>query len=100
MLGKPSNFPTTSLTPRSIELLQEWQRRQAMADHLNPWAESCGFIPARHHRLINATLEAVERGELRRVMFKAPPSSAKSTYITVLFPPHFLQRRPGSSVLC
>ncbi len=43
---------------------------------------------------------ALERGEgKRKVMFLLPPGSAKSTYASILFPPWFLMRNPGMSVL-
>lgn len=44
-------------------------------------------------------LEAVERGEVDRLMVLMPPGSAKSTYASVLFPPWFMGRNPEMSVL-
>ena len=47
-------------------------------------------VPAVHHRLINRTLERVERREITRCMFFMPPGSAKSTYASVVFPTWFM----------
>jgi hypothetical protein len=57
------------------------------------WAQLCGFEPAKHHRLLIEKLEAVARGEIRRLMVFMPPGSAKSTYSSQLFPPWFLADR-------
>lgn len=58
-----------------------------------------GFQPAEHHRLLIRYLEAVERGEIQRLMVLMPPGSAKSTYTSVIFPPWFIGRNPRCSVL-
>lgn len=46
-----------------------------------------------------AELEAVERGEVERLMVLMPPGSAKSTYASILFPPWFMGRNDSASVL-
>lgn len=48
--------------------------------------------PAAHHRVLIETLEAVERGDIRRLMVFMPPGSAKSTYASVVFPVWFMGR--------
>ena len=58
------------------------------------------YIPAAHHRLIIEKLEAVERGEIKRLMILAPPGSAKSTYASTLYPAWFLGRHPEKSLIC
>jgi len=58
-----------------------------------------GFVPARHHLLLIGHLEAVERGDIERLMVLMPPGSAKSTYASVLFPPWFMGRNLGAAVL-
>jgi len=55
--------------------------------------------PARHHRLLLSRLEALERGEITRLMIFMPPGSAKSTYASILFPPWFLGRNAQRSVI-
>ena len=58
-----------------------------------------GYTPAAHHRLLIGYLEALERGEIERLMVLMPPGSAKSTYASVLFPPWFMGRNPSAAVL-
>ncbi len=57
------------------------------------------YIPAEHHRLLIEKLEAVERGEIKRLMVFMPPGSAKSTYCSVLFPAWYLGRHPTHCVI-
>jgi predicted phage terminase large subunit-like protein len=58
-----------------------------------------GFVPAKHHLLLIEHLEAVEKGEIDRLMVLMPPGSAKSTYASVLFPPWFMGRNPKASLI-
>jgi predicted phage terminase large subunit-like protein len=55
--------------------------------------------PARHHEFIISKLEAVARGEIKRLMLFLPPGSAKSTYASVLFPPWFMGNHPALPVI-
>jgi len=74
-------------------------KRKAVRRDLNAWCRHCGFEPAQHHRLLNETLQDVVAGRVRNVMFLLPPGSAKSTYISVLFPPWFLRQKPTATIL-
>lgn len=60
---------------------------------------SPGTVPARHHRLLIDQLEAVERGEIKRLMVLMPPGHAKSTYASVLFPAWWVGKNPHQSML-
>ncbi len=42
-----------------------------------------GQRPAAHHRLLIQELQAVARGDVKRLMVCMPPGSAKSTYASV-----------------
>jgi predicted phage terminase large subunit-like protein len=55
--------------------------------------------PASHHQLLIGKLEAMARGETKRLMFFLPPGSAKSTYGSMLFPPWYMGNHPGASVI-
>ena len=55
--------------------------------------------PARHHELLIDRLEAIERGDITRLMVLMPPGSAKSTYVSTLFPPWYLARHPDHAVV-
>jgi predicted phage terminase large subunit-like protein len=58
-----------------------------------------GLRPAAHHRLLIAELEAVARGENDRLAVFMPPGSAKSTFVSDLFPPWYLAGGPGRSII-
>lgn len=55
--------------------------------------------PAAHHRLLCRKLEAVERGEIKRLMVFMPPGSAKSHYANVMFSAWFMGRNPEKMLL-
>ena len=52
-----------------------------------------------HHRFIIDKIEAVTRGDIKRLMLLLPPGAAKSTYVSVLFPPWFLAQRSDQTIL-
>lgn len=54
---------------------------------------------AAHHRVLIEKLEAVERGDIRRLMVFMPPGSAKSTYASVVFPVWFMGRKKRRNVI-
>src|SRR5438132_8998696 len=80
---------------------QELLRRRAARRSLIQFIEylDIGIVPAAHHRLLIAQLEALERGEIERLMVLMPPGSAKSTYVSMLFPPWFMGRHPEAALL-
>lgn len=73
--------------------------RRKIRASFTEWVKHCGFTPAAHHRLLIEKLEAVARGEIKRLAVFMPPGSAKSTYASVLFPPWLLQAKRGWNVL-
>ncbi len=58
-----------------------------------------GHKPARHHLLLIDKLEAVERGDIRRLMVFMPPGSAKSTYVSHAFPAWCFGRDPKRQII-
>ena len=68
---------------------------------LSTWATTAlaPLVPAVHHVRLLAELERLEAGETDRLMVLMPPGSAKSTYVSVLFPAWWLHRRPGNAVI-
>jgi predicted phage terminase large subunit-like protein len=58
-----------------------------------------GFRPAQHHQVLIDHLEAVERGEIPRLMVCLPPGAAKSTYCSWLFPAWYIGKHPERSIL-
>ena len=83
------------------EAAAELLARRRARGSLESWIEyrDAGYKPARHHRLLIKHLEAVERGEITRLMVCMPPGSAKSTYSSVEFPPWFIGRNPGLNTI-
>src|SRR5437867_35474 len=73
--------------------------RRAARHSLDGWARWNDFEPALHHRLLNQKLEAVVRGEIKKLAVFMPPGSGKSCYASVLFPPWYLAQRSGGSIL-
>ena len=53
-----------------------------------------GYRAAPHHRLIARHLEAVERGDVTRLMICMPPRSGKSLLVSENFPAWYLGRNP------
>lgn len=58
-----------------------------------------GYRPAQHHRRIAAALEAVERGEIKRLMIFMPPRHGKSMLVSENFPPWYMGRHPDHYVI-
>jgi len=58
-----------------------------------------GESPASHHRRLCIELEAVARGEVTRLMVLAPPGSAKTTYVSRLFPAWYFATRPHTNII-
>src|SRR5207248_2322735 len=53
-----------------------------------------------HIQLLIEKLEAVERGELRRLIVCLPPRHGKSLVTSINFPAWYLGRHPDRSVIC
>lgn len=86
-------------TPQQVHAAKILLERRRVRSDLNKWAGHCGFTPAHHHRVINRELEAVEKGENKNLIICTPPGSAKSTYTSKLFPPVYIGRKAGRSIL-
>ena len=57
------------------------------------------FELAPHNKLIIQNLEAVERGEINRLMIFMPPRHGKSLLTTMIFPGWYLGRHPERNVI-
>lgn len=79
------------------ELLSRRKARNgliAFSAYTNP-----AYIAAPHHELIAAKLEAVERGEIKRLMITMPPRHGKSELASRRFPAWFIGRNPGKQII-
>lgn len=57
------------------------------------------YQTAHHHRLIARKLEAVERGDIKRLMIFMPPRHGKSMLASEFFPAWYLGRNPDKYVI-
>lgn len=90
------NLPV-SRQAAATELLARRRAREgllAFTGYTNP-----AYVAAPHHKLIAEKLEAVERGEIRRLMICMPPRHGKSELASRRFPAWFLGRNPGKQVI-
>src|ERR1700704_6177202 len=76
-------------------LLQRRTVRRSLAE----WGRYKGFEPAPHHQLIIREIEAFLASDDEVLLLFAPPGSAKSTWVSILFPSHYLARFPRNSIL-
>ncbi|MEZ2132706.1 MULTISPECIES: phage terminase large subunit [unclassified Sinorhizobium] len=58
-----------------------------------------GYRDAHHHRLIARHLEAVERGDIKRLMITMPPRHGKSMLASEFFPAWYIGRNPDHYVV-
>ncbi|MCP5086479.1 MAG: phage terminase large subunit [Rhodobacteraceae bacterium] len=79
----------------------ELLRRMDATEQLIPFTEYTLpiYLPADHHRLIAKRLEAIERGEIDRLMIFMPPRHGKSELGSRRFPAWYLGRNPDKSVI-
>jgi predicted phage terminase large subunit-like protein len=90
-------------TPLFVPSEDEARARHAAGPSLGllEWAKLAlePLVPATHHLRLLAELERLETGATDRLMVLMPPGSAKSTYVSVLFPAWWLHRRCGSAII-
>ena len=82
------------------EELTAMERAQA-ADSLIAFTMATypGYLPAAHHRRIVEVLEAVERGDIKRLILEMPPRHGKSELASKRFPAWYLGRHPGAQII-
>src|SRR5438552_3669328 len=98
----PTNSsPTSPLLERLLRDYEELLARNQAQQSLRAYIDylEVGFRPARHHQLLIECLEAVARGEIPRLMVCMPPGSAKSTYVSCLFPAWYIGQNPVRSII-
>lgn len=74
---------------------------QQASEHFLPFIELINprFVRSRHHEIIAEHLEAVERGEIKRLMVFMPPRASKSFMISEYYPAWFMGRNSTKQVL-
>ncbi len=75
--------------------------RQLIRESLLNFA--CHMVPQYkinwHHRVVARHLEAVERGEIKRLIITQPPRHGKSMLVSELFPAWYMGRNPQDNVI-
>lgn len=81
--------------------LQELQARENARNHLIDFTTYTmpTYKVGPHHRLICEKLEAVERGEIDRLVIDTPPRHGKSELTTKRFPAWFMGRNPTKQII-
>ena len=94
--------PPESPGDRQLRLaMEELSLRERGAAHVAEYAvQAVEVIPALHHRLICTTLEEGILGDLwDDLLITMPPGSAKSTYVSHVFPAWYLGRFPTHNLI-
>ncbi len=71
-------------------------RSNLLAYAVGQWS---GYRPAPHHKLLAENLEAVERGEIKRLIVTMPPRHGKSMLTSEYFPAWYEGRNPERSII-
>ena len=79
------------------ELLRRRAARRSLIDFTEYTLPT--YQPATHHRLIAEKLEAIERGDIDRLMINMPPRHGKSELGSRRFPAWFLGRNPKATIM-
>ncbi len=80
----------------TLDEIREEKARRSLDDFTRRMLD---LEPATHHRFVNRKLEAVARGENRRLMLFEPPGHAKSTYASLLFPAQYRGLNPSKNIV-
>jgi hypothetical protein len=85
---------------RTLWQLQARRAREAARESLAAYMQYVFELePAPHHRLLIEALEAVERGDVTRLLAIYPPGHAKSTIVSIIFPTWYIGRHPKHSLV-
>jgi predicted phage terminase large subunit-like protein len=96
-----AGLPELNFTLSPSQAATELLRRELAAEGLIDFTRYTfrDYRPAEHHKLIAEKLEAVERGEITRLMIFMPPRHGKSELASKRFPAWFLGRNPNRSII-
>ncbi len=95
-------------TQAANELIQRRAIRSSLVDWAKYFGADRNWAPATHHLFLLTVLQQVTDGTLihpetkkvcKNVIILMPPGSAKSSYVSIIFPPWYLQRKPASRIL-
>lgn len=81
----------------ALELLRRRKARAnvvSFAEYIQP-----DYVADPFHKLLGEKLEAVERGDIDRLIICTPPRHGKSQLSSIHFPAWFMARNPGTNVI-
>ena len=81
----------------ATELLRRRKARVSLIDYANYLMPN--FEPSWHHTEICEKLEAVERGEIKRLIITMPPRHSKSLLSSEFFPSWFIGKNPEKQII-
>jgi hypothetical protein len=84
-------------SPQELIALVEHQAKNNLIDF--SIATDRNYKPNWHHEIIGDKLEAVERGDIKRLMIFVPPRHGKSQLASINFPAWYLGRNPEKEVI-
>jgi len=58
-----------------------------------------GYVKGTHLKLLCEKLDAVARGEIKRLIIAMPPRHSKSQHSSIFFPAYFLGRQPNAQII-
>lgn len=95
-----TRLTNSSLSPKeaATEAVQRLRARNQLTEFVSYTKPDYEF--ANHHRQIIEALEAVERGEIKRLIIEAPPRHGKSELVSRRFPAWFIGRNPDKEIIC
>lgn len=79
------------------ELLRRRRARESLVDFAKYTNDL--YVPAEHHKLIADKLEAVARGDIKRLMITMPPRHGKSELASRRFPAWYLGKNPSAQII-
>ena len=89
--------PDVSPQEAAAEILRRRRGRENLIDFTKYTLPKYYADP--FHHLVAQKLEAVERGEIKRLMLFAPPRHGKSELSTRRFPAYFMARNPDKNII-
>ncbi len=86
-----------ALMGRAEEFVHQDKAQQNFMDFVAMMWPS--FIGGKHHRMVAEKLEAVARGELKRLIINMPPRHTKSEFASYLFPAWMIGKKPNMKIM-
>ncbi len=87
--------------PTKADAAKELLARMDAAEHLLPFVEYThhNWQSGAHHKRICDALEAVERGDIKRLLIEAPPRHSKSELASRRFPAWYIGKHPERQII-